>query len=221
MEITKWMDGLFLLDDGRVRQFLFLDQESALLIDTGFPDSGVYNAVQKITDRPVTVLMTHGDWDHTGGLPAFGKCYLHERDWHLVPAGVELHHLKEGDVFSCGDVRLEVVEIPGHTFGSVAFWDRAKKLLLPGDSVQQGGPIYMFGDHRDLDLYIESQKKLWALRDGIETILPCHHAYPVDVSYIEKNLQDAIALKNGTMPGHPHPTLPCASYQGQYTEFYY
>lgn len=36
MEITEWMDGLFLLDDGRVRQFLFLGEESALLIDAGF-----------------------------------------------------------------------------------------------------------------------------------------------------------------------------------------
>lgn len=213
--------GLVALDDGRVRQFLFTGPEGALLIDAGFPDSGVYEAVRAVTGGPVTVLLTHGDFDHTGDLPRFGSCYLHQRDWRLAPDGVELHPLREGDVFSCGSFRLEVIEIPGHTFGSVAFWEREKKLLLPGDSVQREGPIYMFGAHRDLEQYIASQAKLWAMRAGFETVLPCHHACPISPDYIEKNRLDAVALRDGRLPGHPHPELPCTWYQGQYTQFYY
>lgn len=60
-----------------------------------------------------------------------------------------------------------------------------------GDSVQKAGPIFMFGSHRNLDLYIE------------------------------RNLEDALALKNGELTGEKHPYLPCCSYEGKWTEFYY
>ena len=221
LQTIPLLDGLTALDDGRVRQFLLTGPEGAILIDAGFADSGVYEAVQALTPGPVTVLLTHGDRDHAGGLPPFGGCFLHPNDWHLAPAGVTLRPLAEGDRFSCGSFHLEVIEIPGHTFGSVAFWDRKKKLLFAGDSVQKEGPIYMFGAHRDLEQYIKSQQKLLAMATGFETVFPCHHACPISPDYIEKNLRDAIALQAGKLPGQPHPTLPCTWYQGQDTQFYY
>ena len=182
-QVRLFMENLYILDDGRVRQFLIVGEKEALLVDTGFLDSHVYEAVQSITDLPV-VLMTHADIDHAGGLKNFGSCCLHEADWNLVKEDVRLEALREGDVFECGGYRLETVEIPGHTYGSTAFFDREKKLLLPGDSVQKAGPIYMFGAHRNLDLYIESQRKLCALADQVETIIPCHHEYPIGPEYI-------------------------------------
>lgn len=219
-KIQKFMENFYVLDDGRVREFLIVGEEEALLMDTGFTDSHVYEAVREVTDLPVTVILSHGDKDHTGGLKDFGRCYLNERDWHLVKDEVTLLPLHEGDVFSCGGYRLEVIEIFGHTYGSVAFADWEKRLLLPGDSVQKDGPIYMFGSHRNLDLYIESQRKLCTLADRFDTILPCHHEYPIDAGYIEKNLQDALLLREGKLTGQPHPTMPCRSYKGRWTEFY-
>ena len=217
----KYGDNFYILDDGRVRQFLLTGAEEALLVDTGFEDSHVAETVRKITDLPVRVLLTHGDRDHTGGLKDFGRCLLHRADWHLVDDGVELEPLEEGDVFSCGGYRLETIEIPGHTYGSVAFFDREKKLLLPGDSVQEDGTIYMFGDHRSLDLYIESQQKLLAMADRVEKILPCHGACPAGVEYIERNLKDAKDLRDGKLEGEPHPFMPCSVYRGRWTQFLY
>ena len=220
-EIKLFMDHFYILEDGRVRQFLIVGEQQALLIDTGFEDSGVYQAVREVTDLPVQVLLTHGDRDHTGGLKDFGSCYLTQKDWHLLDSGIEVKDLREGDIFRCGDFCLEVLEIPGHTYGSVAFLDREKKLLLPGDSVQKEGPIFMFGAHRNLDLYIESQKKLCGLADQAETILPCHHDCPVGPEYMEKNLKDAIDLRAGILKGKKHPFMPCYSYKGRWTEFLY
>ena len=214
-------DGLYILEDDRVRQFLMLGSDSALLIDTGFADSHVADVVREITDAPVTVIMTHRDRDHTGGLHDFGSCYLHQNDWHLVQQdGVRLLPLREGDVFCCGAYRLETVEIPGHTYGSVAFFDREQRLLFPGDSVQKGGPIYMFGSHRNLPRYIESLRKLSGWADKVDTLLPCHHACPIDPSYMEKDLEDALALQAGRLPGEKHPVMPCSTYQGRWTSFY-
>ena len=220
-EIKLFMDHFYILEDGRVRQFLIVGEQQALLIDTGFEDSGVYQAVREVTDLPVQVLLTHGDRDHTGGLKDFGSCYLNQKDWHLLDSGIEVKDLREGDIFRCGDFCLEVLEIPGHTYGSVAFLDREKKLLLPGDSVQKEGPIFMFGAHRNLDLYIESQKKLCGLAYQAETILPCHHDCPVGPEYMEKNLKDAIDLRAGILKGKKHPFMPCYSYKGRWTEFLY
>ena len=180
----------------------------------------MYHTVKSITKHPVKVVMTHGDPDHAGGLKDFGKCYLHKGDWPLISEGIQLEPLKEGDIFKCGGYTLEAIEIPGHTYGSMAFADWEKKLLLPGDSVQKAGPIYMFGEHRNLDLYIESQRKLLGLQDKIETILPCHHEYPIDPGFIEKNLLDAEALRRGELEGEKHPFMPCYSYKGRWTEFY-
>lgn len=216
-----FMDDFYILEDERVRQFLFVGEKEALLIDTGFEDSHVYDAVRSITDLPVKVLMTHGDRDHAGGLKDFGACRINKGDWNLIQADIRLEPLNEGDVFQCGAYTLEVIEIPGHTYGSVAFADWEKKILLPGDSVQKKGPIYMFGQHRNLDLYIESQKKLLGIADKIETVLPCHHACPITPDYIEKNLRDAEALKNGLLTGEKHPFLPCSTCHGTWTDFYY
>ena len=102
-ETTLFMENFNILDDGRVRQFLITGEGEALLIDTGFEDSRVYEAVRKITELPVRVILTHGDVDHAGGLRDFGKCCLHKADWHLIEGNIELEPLSEGDVFACGE----------------------------------------------------------------------------------------------------------------------
>lgn len=220
IQIHPFAPGLYLLEDEPVRQFLFVGGDRALLIDTGFAHSGVAQAVKQVTDLPVTVVLTHGDRDHTGGLGSFPQAYLHPADWPLVETSARLLPLAEGDVFSCGEYRLEVVEIPGHTGGSVALLDREHRLLLPGDSVQAGGPIYMFGPHRSLDQYIASLEKLGGLARQVDTLLPCHHRCPIDPSCIEKNRLDAMELRAGRLSGTPHPTLPCSHVRGRWTEFY-
>lgn len=220
IQVQKFWDGLSILYDGMVRQFLFTGEGEALLVDTGFAHSQVLAAVRTVTDAPVKVILTHADPDHAGGLGGFGEAWLHEKDWPLVKGNVKLHPLHEGDVFTCGDYRLETIEIPGHTYGSVAFVDRAKKLLLPGDSVQKEGPIYLFGAHRSVDLYVESERKLLDRAAEFETILPGHHACPIGPEWIGRNLEDAVALKAGQLPSTPEPGMPCRTYRGRWTQFY-
>lgn len=211
---------LYELYDGRVRQFLLLGGEQALLLDTGFAQSHVMEKVRTLTALPVRVLLTHADPDHAGGLEDVARAWVHRKDWGLVRAAAELHPLQEGDEFRCGGWHLHVIEIAGHTRGSVAFADYDRKVLFPGDSVQDGGPIYLFGDHRDLHLYIESQKKLEAMADRFETIYPCHHACPVTPDFIGKNRRDAEALRAGTLPSEPTPGMPCRTYHGRWADFY-
>lgn len=212
--------GLYALEDERVRQFLVLDAERALLFDAGFADSGVLETVRSLTDQPIDVVMTHGDRDHSGGLVDFGCCRMHEGDWPLVvEMDVALSPLAEGEVLACGGYRFRVIAIPGHSAGSLAFYDEAKGILLAGDSVQSGGPIFMFGGHRDLDAYIASLEKLEQLIPVNVTVLPCHSACPIDAGFITRDLADARALRDGALASDPHPALPCRVYHGEATDF--
>lgn len=220
-ETRKFRDNFYILEEERVRQFLLVGEDEALLIDTGFPDSHVRDMVRTLTDKPVQVLLTHGDRDHAGGLSEFGVCWLHPADWDLIPGGIQLHELAAGDIFSCAGYRLEVIETPGHTPGSVAFLDREHRLLFSGDTVQKGGPIYMFGPHRDLDAYIATLEQMLPLAQLADEILPCHSHCPIDPGYIQKDLEDALALRAGTLPSEKHPVFPCSIWHGKWTDFYY
>lgn len=212
--------GLYALEDERVRQFLVLGAERALLFDAGFADSGVLETVRSLTDQPIDVVMTHGDRDHSGGLVDFGCCRMHEGDWPLVAEmDVALSPLDEGEIVACGDYRFRVIAIPGHSAGSLAFYDEEKGILLPGDTVQSGGPIFMFGGHRDLDAYIASLEKLEQLIPADVTVLPCHSACPIDAGCIARDLADARALRDGALASDAHPALPCRVYHGEATDF--
>ena len=203
MEVTEYAKDLYILDDGQVREFLIIGRNEAILIDTGFPETKIINEVQKLTSFPLKVLLTHGDGDHCGGLDSFQECYV-----------------KEKDLIEIGDYCFEVIEIPGHIYGSIAFLDIQKKLLIVGDIVQLG-PIYMFGEHRNLDLYIHSLEKLNTYQNQIETILPSHNRYPLTKEYIGHCLSDARLLKAHKLLGVKHQFLPCREYRGKKISFYY
>jgi glyoxylase-like metal-dependent hydrolase (beta-lactamase superfamily II) len=70
--------------------------------------------------------------------------------------------LSHGDIIDLGDRTLEVVHVPGHSPGSVAFWDAKFGLLFSGDVVHDGtggigtGHYY----HTNLDLFLASVEKL-------------------------------------------------------------
>ena len=68
--------------------------------------------------------------------------------------------------------------------------------------------------------FMAALQRLLEKKGDIRTILPCHHDCPIDPGYIEKNLEDAISLREGRLKGKKHPVLPCVSFKGKWTEFY-
>lgn len=51
--------------------------------------------------------------------------------------GARFEPLRDGDVFDLGGVRLEILEMPGHTQGSVAIINRAEQYIFTGDAVSE------------------------------------------------------------------------------------
>ena len=62
---------------------LFVGNTSALLLDTGQGFGDLRAAVRSVTQLPLTVVNTHGHYDHCNGNAQFPDCdiYMHEADW--------------------------------------------------------------------------------------------------------------------------------------------
>ena len=77
----KWKqlwEGVFHIQDlFSDYMYLVVGEEKAALIDTGMGFPGLRQLVERLTDKPVMVLNTHGHLDHIGGNDEFDCIYLH------------------------------------------------------------------------------------------------------------------------------------------------
>lgn len=108
--------------------------------------------------KPVKILLTHGHFDHIFGLEwAMRKwdvqAYLHPDDSSqfefnnkmccsfgidFFTESIPACPLQEGPFKAMGETVLEVIHTPGHTRGSVCFYNEAEKILFSGDTLFQG-----------------------------------------------------------------------------------
>ncbi len=80
--------------------------------------------------------------------------------------------LREGDVISVGDLRLEVWHTPGHTEGQLSF--KLGNLLFCGDNVYKDSCVGVIDAHHGSNIpdFLESLKRIQ--RDDAEFLLPSH-----------------------------------------------
>lgn len=71
---------------GKVYSYLVQGNDKALLIDTicGVGQLGAF--VRELTDKPLLVASTHGDFDHCGGNFEFDQVYMHPADVQMMYA---------------------------------------------------------------------------------------------------------------------------------------
>jgi glyoxylase-like metal-dependent hydrolase (beta-lactamase superfamily II) len=104
------------------------------------------------------VLLTHGHSDHFSASSLFKKAelrlsqtdaeLLNQEDWEFTCASYFPHgtahfpkvenFLEEEEIIDLGDFKLKVIFTPGHTKGSVCFWEQEKGLLFSGDTLFSG-----------------------------------------------------------------------------------
>ena len=82
--IQQLKPGLYLMDEAHeATGYLVVGEKAACLIDTMNGYNDLYQAVRAITDRPVTVVNTHGHPDHIFGNVYFEEAFLHPRDMDI------------------------------------------------------------------------------------------------------------------------------------------
>jgi glyoxylase-like metal-dependent hydrolase (beta-lactamase superfamily II) len=163
----------------------------AAVLDPGGDVERILAALAEEQLIPVTILITHGHFDHAGGAAELARrCAIpiagpHVADHFWIDNIPELGRaygmngqsftperwLQEGDTLSFGEETLEVLHCPGHTPGHVVFYHRADALLLAGDVLFQGSigrTDFPQGNHADLIASI--QQKLFSLGDAVRFI---------------------------------------------------
>ena len=84
------------------------------------------------------ILNTHHHFDHVGGNIELKKKYFSkiagaEVDKHRIP-GIDIL-LNEKDSFKFGNINFEIIFVPGHTSGHLAFDSESEKIIFTGDAL--------------------------------------------------------------------------------------
>lgn len=90
--------------------------------------------------------------------------------FRITPAA-PTHFVQGGDVIDLGGRTLTVVDLPGHTRGSIGLLDEEERALISGDAVYEGGLIDTLPES-DVDLYARTMERLLALE--VDVVYPGH-----------------------------------------------
>lgn len=202
--------------------YLIAGKDSALVVDTGMGNADLAALIAKLTDKPLIVVNTHGHRDHTGANFQFGKIYIHPADSAAarranattrrtngmgdVPLKEELYTGKpfntrlvavhEGHIFNLGDRRLEVMETPGHTAGSICLLDKENKLLFSGDNNNVIVWLFLQGCS-PLHDYLKTLEKQRTRIAEFTTLFP-GHVTPLPDTFIDDQITCIKAILDGT-----------------------
>lgn len=181
------------IEEERVRFFLLTGQERALLIDSGMQVKNAREIAEGLTKLPVWLLITHGDRDHVGSNEEFPVFYMHPAEasnyYNTQGKSGEFIPVQDGEILDLGGRPLEIIALPGHTPGSIGVLDRNARILISGDTVQDG-QIFMFGVQREMHAYIHSLERLKGYREAFDWVYPSHGSFPVSPQLIPA-LQEA------------------------------
>ncbi len=138
-------------------------EKAALLIDTGYGIEDVSAFAAALTNKPLTILLTHNHHDHALGTRWFEKtvmlpedmadwsCFTGQEKRKAVFAQAQSKGLPvaeddflsgecktpyaiHGGTLDLGGLTAEIIPCPGHTPGSCVVFVPQRKLLLTGDA---------------------------------------------------------------------------------------
>lgn len=204
--------------------YLIEGKEKALLVD-GLSGVGSLKAfVRELTDLPVELVLTHSHPDHMGAAFEYGRCFLHPDDisglyeagdaprrYAFAASGAKDFALRmedtvpcvpvvtlpveDGHVFDLGGTRLEVVAVPGHTWGSIVLLDRDARVVYSGDAVNANTLLFLGG--ASIEQYRESLLHLQSFEAAYDVLWGGHGG----VSVPKRIVPEAIALCAEIMGG--------------------
>ena len=165
--------------------WLIHNDQNSIIVDPG--DAGpVISALERKNLNLVAILITHHHADHIGGVMELQEKYPHIKIFAPQKDKYDFVNisLKNGDEINIPELQIncKIIEIPGHTRGHIAYYD--KKNLFCGDTLFACGCGKIFdGTHEQM---YNSLKKISALPK--DTKIYCAH------EYTKKNITFALSL---------------------------
>lgn len=229
VEPWKAFDNVYYVGICWVSAWLITSDKGHILIDTvhePFTDQLVEN-IRKFNVDPKDikyVLITHGHFDHAGGAVKLKPLLPNARfvmtqtgwdearesaqkseqgpaPWKMIDKDIVA---KEGDTFSVGDVKVQLHETPGHTFGTASYTFDVKDGERTYRSITVGGlGLNAIKDASQVEAYINSVQKIRALVTAPDRPVTVHlTTHPFSMGLFEA----AEGLKT-RKPGDPHPLV--------------
>ncbi|PMQ02082.1 MAG: hypothetical protein CBR30_03460 [Dictyoglomus sp. NZ13-RE01] len=207
--------NIYVINDYRFdSMYLIIGSEKALLIDTGIGEGNLKEFINKLTDKPLEVVVLHGHHDHILQADQFEKVYMSEKEKEILPLfgikkDIKFLPVKEGDKFDLGDRVLEVIELPGHTPGSIALLDRKNRIIFTSDAIGAGHLWLQVPGASPLKKYLETIKKLEGYKKDFDKIYTGHLYHsgnnPLPPDYIDDVRIAVEKVIKGELKGKPYP----------------
>jgi glyoxylase-like metal-dependent hydrolase (beta-lactamase superfamily II) len=144
--------------------------------------------------KPVCILLTHCHFDHIYGVSALVEKYgipvysgaeemytLQTTNPYIckgfglpMPEDFNMEAVADGCIIEVGELRLEVLETPGHSKGGVCFLERDGKVLVCGDTLFAGAIGRTDHPGGDYDQLMKSIFEKLLMLEGDTRILPGH-----------------------------------------------
>ncbi|MCJ7812920.1 MBL fold metallo-hydrolase [bacterium] len=113
--------------------------------------------------------------------------------------------IQAGYVFALGNRNLEVIEVPGHTLGSICLLDAQNKLLFTGDN--DNVLVWLFLDGcLPLDSYLETLLRLKLRAGEFDTLMP-GHGFPLDAAFIDEQIACVQNILSGACRGEDYKSF--------------
>jgi hydroxyacylglutathione hydrolase len=209
--VTLSLVALPAFDDNYI--WMLHDGQRALVVDPGDAEV-VLEALQRLSLRLEAILVTHHHIDHTGGVGV-----LRDTTGAMVfgpltePMPEPIRRLEGGDKVQAMGLTFDVIDVPGHTSGHIAFYADSVEgvpLLFCGDTLFSGGCGRLFeGTPAQM---LDSLTKLAALPS--HTRVCCTHEYTLSnlkfARAVEPNNAELIQYQQQCMAKREAgvPTLP-------------
>ncbi len=189
---------------------LFDESKECVIIDPGCYDNSeravLSDFISKNDLKPVKLLNTHCHLDHVFGNGYTAKKYdlkleINKHDLPVLdafeksaalygmnydPSPQPSVYLEEGDIISFGNSRLEILFTPGHSPGSITFYNREQKFMIAGDVLFYGSIGRTDLPGGNFETLISSIKdKLFPLGDDFKVY--SGHGQPTTIGFERKN----------------------------------
>ena len=159
--------------------YLVVQGQLAAVVDPSQADP-VLRAVDAHGLKLTEIWLTHHHWDHVGGIePLLEECSIahvrgsrYDLDHERIPRQTDA--LSDGDSFDFGGLTVDILEIPGHTLGAIAFITEGN--LFSGDTLFIAGCGRVF--EGTMEMMSRSLAKLRSL--PADTKVWCGHEYTVN-----------------------------------------
>jgi len=184
--------------------YLLIDEETkeAALVDCSFMDENILVELKKHNANLKYVLLTHGHFDHIGGLndlPQGVKVLMHKNDMEWIKEvntylpmigmpSMEIPKIDEfvedNQIIKLGNTQIKVIHTPGHTQGGVCYY--VDGYLFSGDTIfrEAVGRCDLPGG--DFDQIVESiEQRIFTLTD--ETIIYAGNGRDTNVAWEKEN----------------------------------